>query len=166
MPSQESPAPPMPALLVVAAALVRDDGRSMQVLMQQRPLDKHHGGLWEFPGGKVEPGETPAAALVRELEEELGIVASVSSLTPLTFAVQPAHGAQQHGRDLVLLLYHCDAWQGTPVAEEGAAIAWMDAAGLQQLAIPASMPPLDIALCITVQNLLDGGIRCLPTGAG
>lgn len=138
-------------LLVVAAALVAGEGSEGRLLLQQRPLGKHHGGLWEFPGGKVEPGETPAAALARELAEELGIAVDPADLAPLTFAV---HEAGTSGRDLVLLLYSCHAWRGTPVAEEGAALQWVDGATLRSLAIPETMPPLDIALCITAQNLL------------
>ncbi|MBB3357668.1 MULTISPECIES: NUDIX domain-containing protein [unclassified Novosphingobium] len=138
-------------LLVVAAALVAGEGGEARLLLQQRPLGKHHGGLWEFPGGKVEPGETPAAALARELAEELGIAVDPADLAPLTFAV---HEAAASGRDLVLLLYRCHAWRGTPVAEEGAALQWVDGAALRSLAIPETMPPLDIALCITAQNLL------------
>ncbi len=142
-------------LLVVAAALVAGEGSEARLLLQQRPLGKHHGGLWEFPGGKVEPGETPAAALARELAEELGIAVDPADLAPLTFAVHEAAvtGATS-GRDLVLLLYRCAAWRGTPVAEEGAALQWVDGATLRSLAIPETMPPLDIALCITAQNLL------------
>lgn len=143
--------PPLPPLLVVAAALVQGN----RVLLQQRPLGKHHGGLWEFPGGKVEPGETPAMALARELHEELGIVADPADLAPLGFAVRERGGAgADDPRDLILLLYACRAWQGTPVAEAGAAVQWADAAGLRAMAVPATMPPLDIALCITAQNLL------------
>ncbi|NKJ41898.1 (deoxy)nucleoside triphosphate pyrophosphohydrolase [Novosphingobium sp. SG720] len=146
-----TPAP----LLVVAAALVAGEGRAARLLLQQRPLGKHHGGLWEFPGGKVELGETPSLALVRELAEELGIAVAPSDLAPLTFAVREAGSADGGGRDLVLLLYRCDAWEGVPRPEAGAALQWVDGPGLRALAVEETMPPLDIALCITAQNLLE-----------
>lgn len=154
LPSAEPSGAPLP-LLVVAAALVHREGAEARLLLQQRPLGKHHGGLWEFPGGKVEPGETPAAALARELAEELGITVDPADCAPLTFAVRSAHEGWAGERDLVLLLYHCAGWRGRPVAEPGAALQWVDGSGLRALAIPATMPPLDIALCITVQNLLE-----------
>jgi 8-oxo-dGTP diphosphatase len=118
-------------LVVVAAALTRADGR---ILVQQRPEDKHHGGLWEFPGGKVEPGETLEAALVRELDEELGILVSRAALEPLAFASQP-DGA----RPLLLLLYGVTSWAGEPRAVEAPAIRWVLPAELGAL----SMPPAD-----------------------
>lgn len=150
-PSHQASAP----LLVVAAALVTGRGSEARMLLQQRPLGKHHGGLWEFPGGKVEPSEAPAMALARELAEELGIAVDPADLAPLTFAVhEAAYTSAGGGRDLVLLLYRCHAWRGAPVAEEGAALQWVDAATLRILAVPETMPPLDIALCITAQNLL------------
>ena len=98
-------------LLVVAVALVDAEGR---VLLQQRPPGKPMAGLWEFPGGKVEPGETPEAALVRELEEELGIETQESCLAPASFASEPLGD-----RHLLLLLYVCRKWRG--VAEARAA---------------------------------------------
>lgn len=157
MSSTLSPVVPASAalpLLVVAGALVRGEGAEARLLLQQRPLGKHHGGLWEFPGGKVEPGEAPAGALARELAEELGIEVDPADCAPLTFAVRSAHEGLAAGRDLVLLLYRCAAWQGTPVAEPGAALQWVDGPRLRALAVDATMPPLDIALCITAQNLL------------
>jgi 8-oxo-dGTP pyrophosphatase MutT (NUDIX family) len=84
-------------LLVVAGALVRGEGAEARLLLQQRPLGKHHGGLWEFPGGKVEPGETPAEALARELAEELGIAVDPADCVPLTFAVRSAHEGWRRG---------------------------------------------------------------------
>jgi 8-oxo-dGTP diphosphatase len=125
-----------PALLVVAAALVDAQGR---VLMQQRPQRREHGGLWEFPGGKIEPGEGPAAALIRELHEELAIVVAPEACVPLGFAATEAQGS---ARSVVLLLYGCRDWRGQPVSQEGAAWAWCDAASLALLA----MPPLDVPL--------------------
>ena len=127
-------------LLVVAAALIRADGR---VLVQQRPIDKHHGGLWEFPGGKVEPGETPEAALVRELNEELGIVVPGDALTALTFASVPGPD-----RPLVLLLYHVMRWAGEPRAIEAPAIRWVATADLYDL----PMPPADAPFVALLAN--------------
>lgn len=123
-------------LTVVALALIDAKGC---VLMQRRPVHRAHGGLWEFPGGKVEPGEGPRAALVREIAEELGIVVTEAALMPVSFAArEPACGE----RPLVLLLYACRAWQGTPVCEPGAALHWTPPQDLAALA----MPPLDVPL--------------------
>ncbi len=125
---------------VVAVALVAQSG---QVLMQQRRLGGAHGGLWEFPGGKVEPDETPADALIREIAEELGIALDSAALTPLTFATDP-------GQPHVILLYTCRCWSGEPQCLEGEAIGWFAPDALLQLA----MPPLDIPLAQAVQALL------------
>ena len=115
-------------LLVVAAALTDASGR---VLVAQRPAHQQHGGLWEFPGGKVEPGETPAAALARELREELGI--ALGDVEPLAFA--ESDGASP----IVLLLYRCTTWAGEPAALDAAAIRWVAIDALGELA----MPPAD-----------------------
>lgn len=123
-------------LTVVALALLDGAGR---VLMQRRPAARAHGGLWEFPGGKVEPGEGPAAALVREIAEELSITIDAADLAPLTFAASPA---QDQARPLVLLLYTCRRWQGEPVPEPGAQLKWLMPEALSALA----MPPLDVPL--------------------
>lgn len=121
-------------LAVVAVALVDADGR---VLLQQRPAGKQHGGLWEFPGGKVEAGEAPASAAVRELAEELGVALQVDSLVPVCFAES---GAGE--RPVVIMLYACRAWQGDPQCLDAQALAWE-----QPVAIPAlAMPPLDYPL--------------------
>ena len=101
-------------LLVVAVALVDAEGR---VLLQQRPPGKPMAGLWEFPGGKVEAGETPEAALVRELEEELGIATQESCLAPASFASEALGD-----RHLLLLLYVCRKWQGVPEARQKACL--------------------------------------------
>lgn len=127
---------------VVAAALFDREGR---LLVQQRPLDKQHGGLWEFPGGKIEHDETPEAALARELAEELGIAVDPAALLPLDFATRP-HG----DRLLLLLLYQCHGWQGAPRAIEAAAIAWRRPGELASLA----MPPVDRIL---VERLIRRG---------
>jgi 8-oxo-dGTP diphosphatase len=121
-------------LLVVAAALVDRDGR---VLLQQRPPGKPMADLWEFPGGKVERDETPEAALVRELEEELGIRTHRSCLAPATFASEPLGD-----RHLLLLLYVCRKWEGVPQPRHATALTWVRPA--QMYALP--MPPADLPL--------------------
>ena len=121
-------------MIVVAAALRDVDGR---ILLQQRPAGKAHAGLWEFPGGKVEPGETPEAALVRELAEELGIVVDPAALQPVTFASVPAGG-----RTLILLLYLVRAWTGTPRALEAEALAWVVPADMAHWPMPPADYPL------------------------
>jgi 8-oxo-dGTP diphosphatase len=126
-------------LLVVAAALIDADGR---VLMQRRPAGKAHAGLWEFPGGKVEPGESAELALARELEEELGIIVAAADLAPLAFASVPA-GA----RSLLLLLYVCDRWHSEPQALEADALTWRHPADLRDL----PMPPADVPLVAALQ---------------
>lgn len=135
-------------VLVVAAALVASDGR---VCLQRRPEGKAHGGLWEFPGGKVEPGESPEAALVRELAEELGITLDPASLVPCGFAAGPGAG---EGQGLVILLYACRCWQGTPDALEGGAVAWFAPTALDR----QPMPPLDYTLARQLCNLVAGGV--------
>ncbi|MDR6789625.1 8-oxo-dGTP diphosphatase [Sphingomonas sp. BE138] len=117
-------------MLVVAAALIDDHGKC---LMQQRPAGKHHGGLWEFPGGKVEPGEHPAAALVRELAEELAITVARDALVPLGFATD---------MPVTMLLYRCRRWTGTPRALAAQALRWDLPAALAAL----PMPPVDVPL--------------------
>lgn len=120
-------------IVVVAVALQRHDGCW---LMHRRPPDKHHGGLWEFPGGKVETGELPTLALQREIAEELGIAIDADSLEPAGFADGACDG---QGREIVILLYTCRTWTGEPAALEGGEIGWFDACELAALA----MPPLD-----------------------
>lgn len=123
-------------LLVVAGALKRADGCW---LMHRRSLAKHHGGLWEFPGGKVEPAEIPPEALVRELREELGIEVACDALAPVAFA----HGrGETDAVTIVILLYRIDAWQGEPAALEGEEIGWFAVEEIEAL----DMPPLDIDL--------------------
>lgn len=131
-----------PLLLVVAAALTDAEGR---VLVQQRPAGAAMAGLWEFPGGKIEPGETPEAALVRELDEELGIAVDPGTLAPLTFA-----SAALGGRHLLLLLYLCRTWQGEPRALEAAALRWCVPSALRDLA----MPPADLPFIAVLEAAL------------
>lgn len=125
---------------VVAAALIDGNGR---VLMQQRPAHKHHGGLWEFPGGKVEPAETLETALIREIAEELAVTLDPLALEPFSFA---SRAEQPH----VVMLYICHAWQGDPQAIEAPAIGWFALQDLSGLA----KPPLDVTLSAALQERL------------
>lgn len=129
-------------LLVVAVALVDADGR---VLVQQRPQGKPMAGLWEFPGGKVEPGEVPEAALVRELAEELGIDVEIGALIPAAFASEALGG-----RHLLLLLYRADVWQGVPEPHHASALRWVRPAEMRGMA----MPPADVPLVDALERLL------------
>lgn len=133
---------PLPTVLVVAVALIDVDGR---VLIAKRPRGKALGGLWEFPGGKVEPGERPEAALIRELREELGIEVSESCLAPFVFA--------SHAYDsfhLLMPLYLCRRWNGVVAAREHDALAWVKPDKLS--AYP--MPPADEPLVAWLRDLL------------
>jgi len=121
-------------LMVAAAALVDRDGR---VLVQQRPADKPMAGLWEFPGGKLEPGETPEAALIRELREELGIAVATACLAPAAFASEPLGD-----RHLLLLLFVCRRWEGVPEPREATALRWMRPVQLHGLEMPPADRPL------------------------
>ncbi|MBN9145620.1 MULTISPECIES: (deoxy)nucleoside triphosphate pyrophosphohydrolase [unclassified Novosphingobium] len=130
-------------LPVVAVALLRDDGH---ILMQRRPEGKQHGGLWEFPGGKIDPGEGPVEAALREMEEELGVGLEAHALMPVSFA----HSDEAPGKErrrVLLLLYVARAWSGDPIAREGQQFAWVAPDALPDL----DMPPLDIPL---VRDLL------------
>ena len=132
----------MKTVLVSAVALMDPDGR---VLLAQRPEGKSMAGLWEFPGGKVEPGETPEAALVRELQEELGIDTWESCLAPLTFA--------SHSYDdfhLLMPLFACRKWQGIVTPKEGQQLAWARANQLRDY----PMPPADIPLIPILRDWL------------
>ncbi|MFN3641368.1 MAG: (deoxy)nucleoside triphosphate pyrophosphohydrolase [Gemmobacter sp.] len=133
---------PTRLVLVAAAALIDPDGR---VLIAQRPEGKAMAGLWEFPGGKVEPGETPEAALIRELREELGIDTWSSCLAPLSFA---SHAyADFH---LLMPLFACRRWDGTPRPREGQRLAWIRPAALRDY----PMPPADLPLIPVLRDWL------------
>lgn len=123
-----------PVLLVAAAALVDRDNR---VLIAQRPQGKPMAGLWEFPGGKVDPGETPEAALVRELHEELGIEVCDTCLAPFTFA---SHAYEAF--HLLMPLFLCRNWDGEVTPREGQAIQWVRASRLADYAMPEADKPL------------------------
>ena len=132
----------VPVVLVVAVALVDRDGR---VLLARRPPGKPMAGLWEFPGGKIRDGESPEAALVRELAEELGLDTAESCLSPLTFASH--RYADFH---LLMPLYVCRVWKGTPRAREGQVLKWVAPERLKDY----PMPPADAPLIPVLQDLL------------
>jgi len=132
----------MPLVLVAAVALIDADAR---VLLARRPPGKSMAGLWEFPGGKVETGETPESALIREMREELGIEMCETCLAPFTFA--------SHRYDtfhLLMPLYLCRRWEGEVVAREGQQLAWVRANRLRDY----PMPPADVPLIAMLQDLL------------
>jgi 8-oxo-dGTP diphosphatase len=129
-------------VLVAACALVDADGR---VLLAQRPQGKPMAGLWEFPGGKVESGERPEETLIRELEEELGIVVREPCLAPLTFA---SHAYPDF--HLLMPLYVCRRWDGTVTPREGQALAWVRPNRLRDY----EMPPADVPLVSHLMALL------------
>jgi 8-oxo-dGTP diphosphatase len=131
-----------PVVLVSAVALVDIDGR---VLIARRPPGKSMAGLWEFPGGKVDDGETPEMALIRELREELGIDTKESCLAPLTFA---SHGYESF--HLLMPLFACRKWWGTPTPREGQELAWVKPARLRDY----EMPPADVPLVAMIRDLL------------
>lgn len=129
-------------LLVVACALIDTDGR---VLVAERPPGKSMAGLWEFPGGKLQPGETPEACLVRELMEELAVRVEPPCLAPLTFA---SHGYE--GFHLLMPLFVARRWHGEPVPQEGQRIKWVRPRALRDL----PMPPADLPLIPFLEELL------------
>lgn len=128
-------------LFVVAAALTNQAG---EILLQRRPHDKQMAGLWEFPGGKVDAGESPESALVRELNEELGIVVDRGDLVPVAFASEPLGD-----RNLLMLLYKCNRWQGEARALESPEIRWLQASEMHTL----PMPPADLPLVAALESL-------------
>ena len=132
----------MKIVLVVAVALVDPDGR---VLIAKRPEGKAMAGLWEFPGGKVDPGETPEAALIRELKEELGVDTAESCLAPLTFA--------SHAYDdfhLLMPLYVCRRWKGVVTPQEGQEVTWVRPMRLGDY----PMPPADKPLIAMIRDII------------
>ncbi|HUK09787.1 MAG TPA: (deoxy)nucleoside triphosphate pyrophosphohydrolase [Stellaceae bacterium] len=133
---------PLPVILVAAVALIDADGR---VLLAQRPEGKAMAGLWEFPGGKVQPHETPESALIRELKEELGIDVAEACLAPLTFA---SHRYERF--HLLMPLYVCRRWDGIVSPREGQALKWVRAQRLGEY----PMPPADKPLIPVLQELL------------
>ena len=131
-----------PIVLVAAVALIDTDGR---VLIAERPPGKHLAGLWEFPGGKVQPGETPEVALIRELAEELGIDVEASCLAPFTFASYAYPDFH-----LLMPLYVCRKWSGIVAAREGQRLSWVPPARLGD----HPMPPADKPLVAMLRDLL------------
>jgi 8-oxo-dGTP diphosphatase len=125
-------------LFVVAAALTNQVG---EILLQRRPEGKQMAGLWEFPGGKVDAGESPESALVRELKEELGIDVSAQNLFPVCFAREPLGD-----RSLLLLLFRCTEWQGEPAALDSPELRWLRPSDMQSLPMPPADRPLVRAL--------------------
>lgn len=133
-------------MTVVAAALLDGEGR---ILLQQRAPGRAMAGLWEFPGGKVEEGELPEAALARELEEELGIGVSEEDFVPACFASAPVGG-----RRMTLLLYLCRRWRGEPAPLDASALAWLRPEEMR----PGEMPPADAPLIPMLDALLKAGV--------
>jgi 8-oxo-dGTP diphosphatase len=129
-------------VLVAACALIDADGR---VLLAQRPAGRAMAGLWEFPGGKVEPGERPEQTLIRELREELGITVTEECIAPLTFA---SHGYPDF--HLLMPLYVCRRWEGVATAGEGQKLAWVRPNRLRDY----DMPPADVPLISHLTGLL------------
>ena len=132
-------------MIVVAAALLDGEGR---ILLQQRAPGRAMAGLWEFPGGKVEEGELPEAALARELAEELGIGIETGDVAPACFASAPVAG-----RHMLLLLYLCRRWQGEPRPLDASALDWLRPAEMR----PGEMPPADAPLIPMLDALLAAG---------
>ncbi|KAG7674483.1 hypothetical protein Ndes2526B_g05219 [Nannochloris sp. 'desiccata'] len=136
-PSQTpQPVPSTKLLLVVAVAFLDTQGR---VLLAERPAGKSLAGLWEFPGGKVEMGETPEAALVRELHEELGVVIDIETCWPLSFA---SHTYTEQKFHLLMPLYGCTGWTGNFTSKEGQRFEWVDVDKLPTVLMPAADIPL------------------------
>ena len=123
-----------PTLIVAAAALVDLEGR---ILLQQRSAHRRYAGMWEFPGGKVEIGETPEAALIRELKEELGIDTDRACLAPAAFA---SHGSDED--HMLLLIYVCRKWRGRPVALDAQGLRWVRPKDMFSLDMPPADRPL------------------------
>lgn len=140
----------MKLVLVAACALVDADGR---VLITERPAGKALAGLWEFPGGKVEPGERPEETLIRELAEELGIVVKEACLAPLTFASHTYADFQ-----LLMPLWICRRWEGLAQGREGQRLAWVRPGKLRDY----PMPPADEPLIPVIVDIVGSGSAALP----
>lgn len=135
-----------PTMWVVAIALVNEAGA---VLVQRRRTDGLHAGLWEFPGGKIEPGESPEVAAARELHEELGIAVAIDDLRPVSFASGVIERASLP-QPLVILLFACRRWEGAPLPFAATDLAWTDPTELMTW----SMPPLDYPLALALAKML------------
>lgn len=137
--------PPLPYLNIITVAAVVLIDSDNNILLAQRPQGKSMAGLWEFPGGKIDQGETPEYALIRELHEELGIMTGVDCLQPLTFA--------SHSYDdfhLLMPVFSCRTWKGTPKPLEGQILKWVPKNQLQNFA----MPPADIPLIPLIHQMI------------
>ena len=141
-------------VLVAACALIDASGR---VLLAQRPNGKPMAGLWEFPGGKIEPGENPEACLIRELKEELDIEVRPSSLKPLGFSSH-AYGPEDGNFNILLLLYTCRRWRSGPTPREGQKLAWIRPSGLHDYPMPEADLPLIGPLCDAVTMNYTNGL--------
>ncbi len=128
--------PPLKVVQVAAAVLVDRDGR---VLLAQRPAGKALAGMWEFPGGKIEAGETPEVALVRELHEKLGIETGIGCLSPLTFV---SHRYEEFAMHLVMQVFVCRVWRGAVMPKEGQEVAWVYPRDFRHYTMPAADLPL------------------------
>ncbi len=137
----------LPTIMVAAVSLLNAEGK---VLLQQRPEADAHGGLWEFPGGKLESGESFEAGVVREIAEELDLIVRPENLTPVTFATGAAGNAD---RSITILLFCCRIWDGEPKPLAAAQLAWMEPAMIGTLA----MPPLDYPLAERLNQILESG---------
>lgn len=137
----------MKTVLVSAVAMVDADGR---VLLNQRPEGKHLAGMWEYPGGKVEAGETPEAALIREIREELGVELCTTCFAPLGFV---SH--QYETFNLLMLLYVAHRWEGIPQSRENQALTWKRPAEMRSM----PMPPADVPLIHVLEEYLSGRSR-------
>jgi len=142
-------------MLVAAVSLMRSDGR---VLMQRRRYDAVHGGLWEFPGGKVEAGETVENAAVREVHEELGIELDADCLRPVSFASEPSGNTSGGRKPVVILLYTCAQWRGDPECRDAEELGWFEPGALADL----PMPPLDYPLARALLGAIAGGYAGNP----
>ncbi len=136
----------MKLVLVAACALIDPDGR---VLIAERPEGKSMAGLWEFPGGKVEPGERPEETVIREMQEELGIVIKEACLAPFIFASHPYPDFH-----LLMPLYLCRRWEGIAQPREGQRVAWVRPKDLARESTRYPMPPADLPLITLLRDLL------------